>query len=117
MFFDSSQVNNFLNCKKCEGRLDEPKLLPCGNSICSQCVSLIQLTNYREFECLVCQDKHEMPKNGLPISKALVDILSIKSLDVSRGNAFETLQGTLKEIENNKIGLKHHLNNREAKFN
>jgi hypothetical protein len=111
MFFDSSQVNNFLNCKKCEGRLDEPKLLPCGNSICSHCVSLIQLTNYREFECLVCQDKHEMPKNGLPISKALVDILSIKSLDVSRGNAFETLQGTLKEIENNKIGLKHHLNN------
>jgi len=76
MFFDSNEVNNLLNCKKCDGRLDEPKILPCGNNICSHCISSIQVNKYNEFECLVCKDKHEMPKNGLPFNTVLKDLLS-----------------------------------------
>jgi len=111
MFFDSSQVNNLLNCKKCEGRLDEPRLLPCGNNICSFCVSSIQLKENKEFQCIVCDELHEMPKTGLHINKVLIELLSVESIKVSRGNAFESLQETLSQIENNKIDLKYCLNN------
>ncbi len=75
MFFDPDQINNLLNCKKCNGRLDEPKLLPCGNSICSYCAASIKL-NGKQYDCLVCKNKHEMPKNGLHIINALNDLLS-----------------------------------------
>jgi hypothetical protein len=58
MFFDSNLVDNILNCKKCAGRLDEPRILPCGNSICSHCVSTIQFKANKEFQCLVCDELH-----------------------------------------------------------
>ena len=50
MFSDSNEVNNLLNCKKCDGRLDEPMLLSCGNNICSHCISNIQANKDNEFE-------------------------------------------------------------------
>ena len=78
MFFDTNKVNNALLCKQCEGRLDIPKILPCGETICSYCEISIQVNENNMFDCLVCKDKHEMPKNGFLISKALSEILSIK---------------------------------------
>ncbi len=111
MYFDSGQVNNFLSCKNCEGRLDKPRILPCGNSICSFCISSIHLKENKEFQCLVCNELHEMPKNGLPLNNLAAEILSIKSVKVSRGNAFESLQETLREIEKNKIDFKNCVNN------
>ena len=49
MFFASNQVNNILKCDKCEGRLEDPRILECGNSVCSYCLALIQITNKRKF--------------------------------------------------------------------
>ncbi len=64
MFYDSNEVDNELSCKHCEGRLLEPKFIPCGETICSLCEKSIQV-NDQMFDCLVCQLKHEMPKDGL----------------------------------------------------
>ena len=58
----NNKVDNKLLCKHCEGRLDIPKILPCGETICSFCGSSIQV-NDRMFDCLICKDKHEIPKN------------------------------------------------------
>ena len=91
MFHDSSKVNDILNCKKCTARLDEPRILPCGNSICSHCVSSIQLKENKEFQCLVCCELHEMHKNGLPLNKTVLEILSLETIQVSRGKTFNAL--------------------------
>jgi hypothetical protein len=112
MFFDSNQINNKLTCKKCEGRLDEPRILPCGRSICSFCLEYIKLTNNREFQCLICDELHEMPKKGLPISETVLDLLSFKETQVSRGKAFDSLQDALKDLRNNKNLFKFGLYNR-----
>ena len=69
IYFDPDQVNGILNCKKCDERLDEPKLLPCGNSICSSCASSLKL-NTGDDKCLVCSNKHKMIANSLPINIA-----------------------------------------------
>jgi hypothetical protein len=93
MYFDSNKVNEKLNCKKCEGRLDqEPRILPCGKNICSDCSASIRVININnQFECLICQDRHEMPKNGLPINELALEMLSFEAIQVSRGKAYESL--------------------------
>jgi hypothetical protein len=40
------------------------------------------------FECLVCKDKHEIPKNGLINNKSLSGILAIELTKVSRGGTY-----------------------------
>lgn len=61
MYFEANQANKALLCKLCEEYFEnsEPKILPCGETICSFCVSSIQVTD-NLFDCLLCQDKIPM---------------------------------------------------------
>ncbi len=97
MYFEANQVNNILICQQCQGKLEGPKILPCGETICSFCVSSIQ-TNLNVFNCLVCKQQHEMPKNGLPDNKVALKMLSVKPIKVSRGEAVDLLEKKLDEI-------------------
>ena len=98
MYFDSNEVNTLLNCKKCENRLDEPSLLACGNSICSYCLkSIILDKNKRKFDCIICDDLHEMPLLGLPTNNLAKQMLSIKGIDISRGENFNILHENFKK--------------------
>ena len=65
-------------CSKCEGKVDIPKCLPCGEVICSFCEISIQILENNKFDCLISKKKHEMPQDGLPIMKPLLELLSIK---------------------------------------
>ncbi len=76
MYFETNEVN-FLICQHCQAQLEGPKILPCGETICSYCVSLIQ-TNLNIFDCLVCKQQHEMPKNGLIENKVVLKMLSVQ---------------------------------------
>jgi hypothetical protein len=98
MFFNTYKINKVLLCKQCEGRLDIPKILPCGETICSLCESSIQV-NDQMFDCLVCKEKHDMPKNGFIISKSLTEILLMELTKVSRGEAYDSLKNLLDEIQ------------------
>jgi hypothetical protein len=105
MYFNLDKINNALLCKYCEGKLDIPKCLPCGEAICSICESLIHIQD--KFDCLICKKKHEMPQDGLPIMKPLLEILSVKPNKVSRGKVFDSSIKLLDEIQkkNNFIQL------------
>ncbi len=112
MFYDTNKVDTALICKNCEWRLDVPKILPCGETICSLCETNIQVNNNNNmFDCLVCQDKHEMPKNGLIISKSLSDILAIELIRVSRGKTFGLLKESLDHILNKSNFIKNGIKN------
>ncbi len=58
MFFETDQVNDILTCEQCKGRLDLPKILPCGKTVCSFCAPLNLLSNTvdNKFDCLVCKN-------------------------------------------------------------
>ena len=98
MFFNTFQVNKELLCKNCKGKLDIPKILPCGETICSLCETSIQV-NDQIFDCLVCKDKHKMPEKGFAINKSLSKILEIELSKVSRGKAYDSLENLLDEIK------------------
>jgi hypothetical protein len=110
MFCNANQVDKELLCSNCECRLDIPKILPCGETICSLCETSIQV-NDQMFECLVCKDKHDMPKNGFIINKSLSKILAIELTNVSRGEAYNSLMKLLDEIQKKLNLLKLGINN------
>jgi hypothetical protein len=111
MFFDTNQINDTLLCSKCEGKVDIPKCLPCGEAICSLCETSIQVLENNKFDCLICIKKHEMPQDGLPIMKPLLKLLSIKPSKVSRGKAFDLLLKLLDEIEKKHSFIKFAIEN------
>ncbi len=110
MFYEANRINKELLCSNCECRLDIPKTLPCGETICSSCETSIQI-NDQMFDCLCCNQKHEMPKNGLSVCKSLLKILSIMPTNVSRGKAFDSLLKLLDEIQKKHSFLKHGIEN------
>jgi hypothetical protein len=98
MYFEENQVNEILSCNHCHGRLEEPKLLPCGVTICSYCASTIKIHQVKMFDCLICSEKHEMPRTGLPDNKALSKMLLVNPKKVSRGMQVDLLENSLVEI-------------------
>ena len=58
MYYNKNAVINILNCKNCLERLDKPKILPCGETICSFCTSSLKIED-KMFKCLVCKQKHD----------------------------------------------------------
>ena len=100
MYFETNQVNDILICDQCEGRLDIPKILPCGKTICSFCAPLNLLSTVdNKFDCLVCKNKHEVPKDGFLTNEVVLKILSVKLIRVSRGKAFDLLEKSLDDIQ------------------
>jgi len=91
MFYEEAKLNDELTCVKCNQRLNEPRILPCGEFICAYCFISIE-TNSNKFKCFVCDEDHLLPKKGLPINKRLSRILALKSKEVSRGEKAKKLK-------------------------
>jgi len=111
MYYDKNQVDEVLICEYCNQIIDQPKILPCFETICSFCEQSIEIINDNKFECFICKEIHEMPKNGLPFNKKLLKMLSIKPTKVSRGKAFDANQKTLNEIETKHSRIKRGIEN------
>ena len=94
MFYEEENINKALTCIKCSQRLYEPRNLPCGESICYYCYeSIISIkANNKTFKCFVCNEDHLMPEKGLPISKRLMEILSLESKEVYRSKEVKKLK-------------------------
>ena len=70
---ETNQVNDALLYKNCEGRLSDPKILPCGETISSLCETNKQTID-KMYECLACKKTHEISQDGLPNNKLNWDI-------------------------------------------
>jgi hypothetical protein len=110
MFYQEEKVNDALKCSKCDQRLDEPWILPCGEIVCSSCVTLVQITDSK-FKCLVCDKIHMMPEDGLPKNKNILALLSMQSSEVYRSQSVENLRDLLNDISKQITSLKFSINN------
>ena len=110
MFYEEAKIKNVLNCVKCNQRLDEPRILPCGESICAYCHLSIKVNN-NKFKCFVCQKDHQMSEKGLPISKRLLDILALNPEEVYRSKEVTKLKEHIKVIQEDINKLSFGINN------
>ena len=102
-----SDINNILMCELCHEKYslyDEPKMIPCGLTICGQCEHKIdqEMRGTRSFKCLSesCGDEHLKPIKGFPINKAVLNLLTTPLKEVYRGEDIETIEQNLKKIQN-----------------
>lgn len=93
-----------LNCPQCSDLLLEPRILPCGKSICYYCVETNEDTI--QFKCVFCKSTHIIPSGGFPINNELIQqIDNKKSAEIltEEGKSFQVLlnqmEFKLKEAE------------------
>ena len=48
MFYQADKIDGILNCTVCDNKMVDPRLLPCGKSVCHQCVDVIADTDKKE---------------------------------------------------------------------
>ena len=92
MFFQADAINNVLICKICENKLVDPRLLPCGRSVCHRCVDLLTDTYQNGIKCKNCSKIHEIPDDGFPKILALQELLECEAREVFRSNQIEELK-------------------------
>ncbi len=85
MFYYQSQIESIIHCQNCGVLFHEPKLLPCGESICETCLKAIELsvdTADNKYICPLCNAYHEFPEDGYFITnRALVQLLKQRPIE------------------------------------
>jgi hypothetical protein len=105
--YAEEEINKLLCCGHCKLKFDlydEPKIIPCGISICSKCEAKInaKLSDKLNFKCLnetECLEEHLKPTKGFPVNRAIVQLLLTEPKEIYRGERIENLKSILKEIE------------------
>ncbi len=110
MFFEEEKINEILKCSSCDEKLVDPKILPCGEFVCSRCVSSIHV-NFNKFQCIVCNKSHTMPEEGLPTNKKLLTLITLHPAEVSRGKICKNLKMSLQEMKKKLFGWVSFLSN------
>ena len=104
MFFTAHQVNQYLTCQVCFEKLFNPKILPCGETICESCCIQIEESarssrTKGEFMCRVCSRNHQVPEEGFLPNVQLSKLLSEQAKEVIRGAPIEALKERLRQLE------------------
>jgi hypothetical protein len=107
-------ANDILNCVHCNRNYDEPKILPCGNTVCQNCILVHLIENPQfesktEFKCFMCQEAHSFPQNKcFPINKPLSKLLSkeYKRFNIT-GESADKLKSCMAKIHTEKSELEH----------
>jgi len=126
MYVSTKEV---LDCQNCHKRYDEPKMLPCGNTICSTCVKTYLLnkkekkkvqpqnsnskkkpntfeTLSNEFKCLMCEENHEFPlNNSFPTNQVILKMLNKDQQLFNFGESAAKLKNYVESIQENKLEL------------
>ena len=53
----------------------DPRLLPCGKSVCHRCVDILADTYKKRIKCENFGKTHEIPDDGFPKNLALQELL------------------------------------------
>jgi hypothetical protein len=84
MFYQATELDNLLICKICDRKLDDPRILPCGESFCNKCINDLADRDNNVIECQNCQTQHAILDGGFPINNVVNKIVQLKSNEVFR---------------------------------
>jgi hypothetical protein len=102
MFYQAEKINRILICKICDTKMVDPRLLPCGKSVCHRCVDFLADTDKKRIKCQNCAKIHEIPDEGFLKISALQELLDCEAKEVSHPNQideFKTLLNSLDTIK------------------
>lgn len=101
--YDTSKLQNeILKCDECKvsfNSYDQPRILPCGETICSTCLLKIEKRAMnKRFKCSLCLADHYIPDNGFAINKKMYALITSEPMEISRGYEYDRLQENLNKV-------------------
>ena len=97
---------NKFNCQHCNNPYDEPKMLPCGFTICNVCIQTFLIDNGKtsnKYECLMCKEVHQFSNDKtFPINQHIAQMINAVKYDLD-----ESTRSTMKNVLTQKNELEH----------
>lgn len=103
MFYAEEDISKVLFCPKCGKKFTDPRTLPCGGSLCYECIVGLVPTNSAtrsttaSIRCPICNNNHDELQVGrttesLPKNDFIAKLSDMRPLDVMRGDLCEKLK-------------------------
>jgi hypothetical protein len=101
MFYRQEDIDQDFVCKLCTNIYVDPRLLPCSESACHDCIQRMIGSNLNnEFDCKLCQGKHKSPGNeGFLLNGFLSNLLRTKPGNVYRSAEIKELTDKLADLK------------------
>jgi hypothetical protein len=116
MFYQADKIDSILICKICDNKMVDPRLLPCGKSVCHRCVDILADTDKKRIKCQSCAKIHEIPDDGFPKNLSLQELLEFEAKEVFRSNHIEELKKILDTLNTTKQRIESTLESGDAKI-
>jgi hypothetical protein len=92
-------VRKQLCCHLCSSRFEDPRLLPCGETLCNKCIRN-RCENNGDFRCVFCEKTHQVSDELLPENKLIQKLTSnLRSNSKIATKDVDELKLTLSNIE------------------
>jgi hypothetical protein len=100
MYFNEEEISEELQCFKCKERYEDPRVLPCGQSLCHECILELRTSaNQKIIPCVFCLKPHQIPSDeGFTPNVFINKLLAKKPLQIFRGKAIEDFKKLLESI-------------------
>jgi hypothetical protein len=116
MFYQADKIDSILICTICDNKMVDPRLLPCGKSVCHRCVDLLADTDKKRIKCQNCAKTHEIPEEGFPKNLALQKLLEFETKEVLQSNHIEEFKKLLETLNGKKQAIESTLESGDAKI-
>ena len=101
MFYEENEISDLIKCPSCASILSDPRILPCGNSMCHDCI-VLQLNKAKTgLKCVICKDFHELPASGFIRNQGLANLANVKPNEVYRSKSVRDFKSDLNRILEN----------------
>ena len=92
MFFQDSEINEELLCPICAEVYSDPRLLPCGETVCNECIAKLEKSDRKnEIKCSLCDDLHPIPENGFYSNNRISRLSKKRPREVTRPSSTKLL--------------------------
>jgi hypothetical protein len=105
MFYNAHFLDDLLKCQICFQKFNDPRLLPCGATICNRCVEHWQDADNNIVKCQKCRISHAIPDGGLPSNQALAAICNVKPFNIEASQITSELSHVHSQLESKAIDL------------
>ncbi len=86
MYFAEESIKNLLTCPLCENPFEDPRLLPCGETSCYNCIEKLFNNDGLESNANYVTNDITYVLKSIQ-NKRIEQLLKVKSCQVSRGKA------------------------------
>jgi hypothetical protein len=116
MFYQADKIETILICNVCDRKMVDPRLLPCGKSVCNRCVDFLTDAEKKKIKCKYCCKEHEIPDGGFYINQLAQEMLKCEAKAVFRSNHTEEFKKLLETLNATKQSIESTLECGDAKI-